>query len=115
MGGAAARCCHDKPELESGLPDLDEFGIQKLLKVIATAQSRNYVVMGVSGNLLAEERQEAMKRFRQGGFKLSAHVQVGEPPAAFKASVQEKLLAEKQEKAEAEARRKKAEAERKKA
>merc|ERR1712217_547852 len=68
----------------------------------------------VKGNLLAEQRKATLDRFATNGFRRVAQVVMGEPPAEYKAKVQDKILADKKATAEAEWKKKKAEKERKK-
>merc|ERR1712110_832577 len=75
---------------------------------------RNYVVMEVKSNLVAADRIETLKRFNGPHFKKVAHVVMGEPAKEYKEKQLEKLLQEKQEKADLEWKAKKAEEERKK-
>merc|ERR1711972_121109 len=76
---------------------------------------RNYVVMEVKANLVEAERAENLKRFPASKFKRSAYVAIGEPNKEFKDKQLDILLKDKQEKAEAEWKVKKAERERKRA
>eukprot|EP00404_Azadinium_spinosum_P025042 CAMPEP_0180609066 /NCGR_PEP_ID=MMETSP1037_2-20121125/28564_1 /TAXON_ID=632150 /ORGANISM="Azadinium spinosum, Strain 3D9" /LENGTH=905 /DNA_ID=CAMNT_0022628445 /DNA_START=58 /DNA_END=2771 /DNA_ORIENTATION=- len=113
-GGYRKNCSNDKPKANFGLPFMDDMSVRRIISAIAPAFHRNYVVMEVKGNLLAEERKEVLARFAGPDFKKVAHVTMGEPPAEFKSYVQELLLKDKVVKAEAEARSKKAEANKKK-
>merc|ERR1711879_552357 len=80
-----------------------------ILKEVVPTMHRNFVVVDVKGNLLADERKAAVARYADADFKKVAHVLMGEPPADFKTYVQGFMLKDKQEKADA---KKKKEAER---
>eukprot|EP00913_Durusdinium_trenchii_P003163 g2924.t1 len=103
--------CNDKPDLQTGLPLLDDFSARKILGVVAPTQPRNYVVMEIKSNLLRDERQLFIRRFKRPGFKVVAQVMMGEPPAEFKAEVHKILLEEKQKKADEEWQQRKAQRE----
>lgn len=96
------RSSNDKPEYNYGVPSMDDFSIRKLVASITTIVPRNYVIMEVKSNLLSNDRQEVLNRFSAPHFKKVAHVVMGEPPKDFKALQLERLLQEKQEKANAE-------------
>merc|ERR1719247_1485673 len=66
---------------------------------------RDFLLMELKANLIAEERKKALARFPGSTFKKVAVVAVGEPPEDFKAKTQERLLADKKEKAEWEKQR----------
>merc|ERR1712061_171063 len=108
------RSSNDKPEPNFGLPLMDDLSVSRVISAIAPVLQRNYVVMEVKGNLLIDERKALLARFTSPNFKKVAQVAMGEPPADFKSYVQELLIKEKTVKAEAEAKKKKAEAIRKK-
>merc|ERR1711948_59668 len=76
---------------------------------------RHYVVMEVKQNLVASDRAENLKRFNMPHFKKIAKVMMGEPKSDYKARVHVDVLKDKQQKSDAEWRKKKAEKERKKA
>merc|ERR1719384_889524 len=82
-----------------------------MIHSVAPTLKRNYVVMEVRNNLLASERKSTLDMFGD-NFKKVALVVMGEPPEDFKASVYQRLLQEKREKAASDARRKWAQAER---
>merc|ERR1711920_60839 len=100
---------------ESGLPLLDDMSVRRILKALAPAVERNYVVMEVEKNLLAAERKKAVAMFPSQSFKRICQVRMGEPDEDFKAAVHESILKGKKTKAEAEAKRKRQERDRKKA
>merc|ERR1712060_729099 len=102
------RTSNDKPEIGSGLRDLDDGSVLRFLKSIAAIHNRNYVVQEVRGNLISEERTALMATFPKSRFKRIASVQVGEPTLEFKQKTQETILTRKQNVADAEFRAKKA-------
>jgi hypothetical protein len=106
---------NDKPSLSFGLPGLDDFSVRNVIKSIAPCVPRNYVVMEVKSNLLSAERKEIIKKFNYPCFKKVAHVVMGKPAASFKGMVQDKLLKEKQAKADVAWKAKKEADDRKKA
>jgi len=75
---------------------------------------RNFVVMEVKENLVAEDRAAILKRFPRTLYKRVAKVVMGEPKAEFKSLVKEKILKQKQVKAEQRYMAQKAEKERNK-
>merc|ERR1712217_206507 len=81
----------------------------KSILAIAPLIPRHYVIMEVKQNLVAADRKELLKRFRQPHFKRVAKVVMGEPAADYKKKVHAQLLEEKQKKADADRNRKKAE------
>merc|ERR1712032_1044423 len=72
------------------------------------------IVMEVKSNLLQDDRQKVLERFGAPHFKKVAHVVMGEPNADFKQMSLDKLLQEKQAKADVAWKAKKAEEKRKK-
>eukprot|EP00429_Kryptoperidinium_foliaceum_P083983 CAMPEP_0176217372 /NCGR_PEP_ID=MMETSP0121_2-20121125/17660_1 /TAXON_ID=160619 /ORGANISM="Kryptoperidinium foliaceum, Strain CCMP 1326" /LENGTH=922 /DNA_ID=CAMNT_0017556503 /DNA_START=15 /DNA_END=2781 /DNA_ORIENTATION=+ len=92
----------DKPDMKFGIPMLEDFTVRKVLSTIAPTVPRSYVVPELTSNLLAEDRKAVARRFASAGFVCKAVVLMGEPDAAYKAYVQELMLAEKQAKADAE-------------
>merc|ERR1711972_400604 len=105
---------NDKPDFNFGIPAMDDMSAHRTMNSIAPVVPRNYVVMEVKQNLVQADRKENLKRFSAPHFKKIAHVVMGEPSAEYKKFVQQKLLEEKQAKADAEWKVKKAEKERKK-
>merc|ERR1719210_642061 len=93
---------------------MDDFSVRRVLNSIAPVVPRNYVVMEVKQNLVAADRKENLMRFSAPHYKKIARVAMGEPSDAYKKVQLDVLLKEKQEKAEAVWKAKKAEAERKK-
>merc|ERR1712008_5752 len=93
-----------------GIPLLDDSSVSNVLAAAAPAMERNFVVMGVKANLVAEDRKAALERFAGSRFTKVAKVIMGESSAEYKAWIQEQILASKRQKAEVDARKKKAEA-----
>jgi len=104
---------NDKPEAKFNIPALDDWSVRRVLKAIAPAMQKSYVVPELKANLLATEREKALKHFPAQDFKRKAVVVMGEPNAEFKTRVQTLLMAEKTAKTEAEKKKKAQEAERK--
>jgi len=90
---------------------MDDGSVRRLLCHVAPTTGRSFVVPELKDNLLAASRKESLKRWA--GFKKTAMVVMGPPPAEFKEKVQALILAEKKAKAETERKRKAAEEERK--
>eukprot|EP00933_Yihiella_yeosuensis_P025995 TRINITY_DN2017_c0_g1_i1.p1 TRINITY_DN2017_c0_g1~~TRINITY_DN2017_c0_g1_i1.p1 ORF type:complete len:831 (-),score=286.51 TRINITY_DN2017_c0_g1_i1:267-2759(-) len=105
---------NDKPTFAYGLAGMDDMSVQRVQRTISASVPRNYVVMEVASNLVAEERAATLKRFNHPKYKKVALVVMGKPSDEFKQKVQARLLAEKQEKSDMEWRVKKAEKERQK-
>eukprot|EP00930_Biecheleria_cincta_P085389 TRINITY_DN74781_c0_g1_i1.p1 TRINITY_DN74781_c0_g1~~TRINITY_DN74781_c0_g1_i1.p1 ORF type:complete len:934 (-),score=226.17 TRINITY_DN74781_c0_g1_i1:110-2860(-) len=103
---------HDKPDLQAGIPLVDDWSIRRILQAIVATQPRNYVVMEVKSNLVKQEREQLLKRFKRSCYRTIAEVVMGEPDADFKTKVHQALLEEKQQKADEEWSRRKAEKER---
>jgi len=112
--GYSWRTSNDKPDMGFGLQLLDDYSVTEVMAEAAPVTERNFVVMAVKGNLIAEDRKAALARFAGNGFTKVAKVIMGESPAEYKDWIQEQMLASKRLKAEAEARKKKAELARKK-
>merc|ERR1711988_1535066 len=106
---------NDKPRPDFGVPHLDDFSARRVVNSIASVVPRHYVVMEVKQNLLANDRKNNLKRFPGHAFKRVAKVVMGEPKAGFKTLVKDKLLKDKQVKAEREWKNKQEEKARKKA
>lgn len=96
---------NDSPDMNFGIPLLDDLSVRKLLSVIAPTLSRSFLVMELKANLIPEERKVALTRF--GAFKKIGIVAMGEPSDDYKAWVHASMLADKEAKAE-EVRKKKA-------
>merc|ERR1712106_1204280 len=100
------------PDMNFGIPLLDDLSVRKLLEVIAPTLDRNFLVMELKNNIMSETRQAAIARFSD--FKKVAVVAMGEPSADYTAKVHASMLAEKKKKAEAEQKKKEKEEARKK-
>lgn len=112
--GAHWQNSNDKPNMNFGLPGMEDNSVRRVINTVASIVPRNYVVMEVKSNLVAAERAETLQRFSAPHFKKIARVAMGEPKADFKQGQLDSLLKEKQEKATEAWKRKKAEVERKK-
>jgi len=106
---------NDKPDMNFGIPMMDDSSVRRVLNSVISSQPRNYVVMEVKANLMLEERQDLMRRFYQPFYKKVAVIVVGEPTEEFKSKAQESMLREKQVALEQDRLRKRVERERKKA
>ena len=109
------RSSNDKPEMDFGLPLLDDMSVSKVIKAVANVLPRNFIIPEVKANLTAEERSICLARFPSHCYKKVVKVVVGEPPQDYKTFIQQALLKDKKAKAEAEMLQKKEEAARKKA
>merc|ERR1712060_799767 len=87
----------------------------KILKALVPALDRNFVVMEVKKNLLADERKKVLAAFPAHSFRRVCQVRMGDPDEEFKAGVLDHILSEKKAKAEKEAKRKRDARDRKKA
>jgi len=105
---------NDKPEFNFGLPGMDDLSIRRVINAVAPVVPRNYVIMEVKSNLVATERSDVLRRFSAPHFKKVGHVVMGEPSEEFKQVQLDKLVKEKQDKADIAWRAKKAEEKRKK-
>merc|ERR1712129_659545 len=113
MGGYSQRTSNDRPDLNFGIPMMDDLSVRNSLVSLTPAIKRNYLVMELKNNLLAEKRQKALQRFNGPNFKKVALVLMGEPTAEYKKKVQTLMLAEKTAEAEVGKKKKAAEDERK--
>eukprot|EP00931_Biecheleriopsis_adriatica_P023800 TRINITY_DN1495_c0_g2_i1.p1 TRINITY_DN1495_c0_g2~~TRINITY_DN1495_c0_g2_i1.p1 ORF type:complete len:936 (-),score=282.25 TRINITY_DN1495_c0_g2_i1:58-2499(-) len=91
---------NDKPDMAFGIPSLDDGTVKTILQTALSVSNRDLVVMEVQGNLLKEERQKLLKRFRLPHLKRVAKVLVGQPSDEFWQATLDKLLQEKQEKSD---------------
>merc|ERR1712187_103997 len=105
---------NDKPKFNLGVQGLDDLSAGKIIKTVASLVPRNYVVMEVKDNLVAADRQANLKKFSSRHFKKIAHVVMGEPDAAHKELVKNKLLKVKQAKLDAQFKQQQAEKAKKK-
>jgi len=108
-----SRPSNDKPDMQFGLPMMDDKSIQKVLSATVGLQRRNFVVMEMHANLMKDSRSKLLASFTE--FKKVALVVAGEPPSPFKKMTQEAILEEKQAAANADFKRKLDEEKRKKA
>jgi len=106
---------NDKPDFNFGIQYMDDFSVQRVVNAIAPFMPRNYVVMEVKQNLVADERKTNLQRFTLPHFKKVAHVVMGDPSEAFQAKVHKKMLDDKQEEEDRKWKMKTLEVERKRA
>lgn len=106
---------NDKPDMNFGIPMLDDMSVRRVLASVVATQPRNYIVMEVKGNLTAEERKVLVQRFSAPHYRRIAEVVIGEPPATYKKWVQSQILKDRQEQLTQEWSARKAEKEKKKA
>jgi len=119
LGGAvqelvAQRGSNDKPEMGFGIAMMDDGSVRRVLHAVAPLQKRNYVMMEVKSNLLKEERKDMVSKWSASGYKRTAAVMMGQPPAALTARCHKLKLKAKQEAADAAFAVKKAEEQKKK-
>ncbi|CAK9048855.1 Heterogeneous nuclear ribonucleoprotein U (hnRNP U) (Scaffold-attachment factor A) (SAF-A), partial [Durusdinium trenchii] len=105
---------NDKPIFQYGLPSMDDQSMMRVLQSISPMTPRNYVVMEVKSNLVAEERAQILKRFPSTSFKKVARVVMGEPKEEYKTRVRNQILKVKQHKSDVTWRMKKAQQEQRK-
>merc|ERR1719265_2211525 len=98
-GGYNAHASNDKPNMDFGIPLLDDSSVQKTLEGVAPALKRDFVHMELKNNLLSADRTKVLARFPSSNFKKVAVVAMGEPPAAVIAKAHERTLADKVEQA----------------
>jgi len=94
--GYAITGSNDKPDMYFQVRELDDGTARKALHMVAPLQKRNYIVMEVRGNLVAEERKEFVSKFSTANFKTTAMVMVGDPTTEFKKRSQQLILSDKQ-------------------
>merc|ERR1712194_797369 len=92
------KSCNDAPAMEFGIRELDGSDLSQMIQAVTPSQRRNYVAMEVKKNLIAEERKAVLAQFDAQAYKKVAVVVMGEPPAAYKANVHAKLIADKKKK-----------------
>merc|ERR1712129_429189 len=85
----------DSPDMNFGIPLLDDLSVRKLLEVIAPTLDRNFLVMELKNNIVSETRQAAIARFSD--FKKVAEA---EQKKKEKEEARKKLFEEKKRKAE---------------
>lgn len=96
---------NDQPSMDFGLKELDGGTTRQVFHAIAPRLHRNYIVMEVQRNLLAEDRRKALAAFNAPHFKRVAMVVMGEPPEDFKVEVRENLLQARRDKVAADVRK----------
>lgn len=111
---ATLKSSNDKPEMNFGITNLDDFSPQKVLKIVAPLVPRHYLIMEVEKNLLKDARKEMMNKFKGPHYRRVARVVIGKPDDNHLSKVASVLLEEKQAKINTEWKLKKAEFERKK-
>jgi len=97
----SAGSSRDKADISFGIPLMDDLSVQRVLNTIASTVRRNYVVMELRSNLIADERKSALHRFSSPDFKKVATVIMGEPSSDHKEYVQKAMLADRKSKADA--------------
>lgn len=110
--GQTQKGSNDKPEMNFGIPLMDDMSVANVLTRITPALQRNILVMELRSNLLASERKAALIRFGEFGFNRVARVMIGEPSAEYKDTVRNLLHKDKVAKAEVEKKRRAQEDER---
>lgn len=106
---------NDKPEFRFGISDMDDLSIRRMIQCMASLQKRNYIIMEIRGNLSKETRVASLGHFFDDAFKKKAYVVMGTPDAEFKKKNLELMLKDKQEQSDAQFKKEKEEAARKKA
>lgn len=99
--------CSDRPSMDFGIREIDDYTLLKTVQSLAPMFKRDYVVMEVRNNLLAEERSKVLSNLWTDDFKKTAIVVMGEPPQTFKEKAHMLLLEEKKKQVASEVRRKK--------
>lgn len=107
-----AKASNDKPDMNLGVPQLDDGSVKFLLTLAASIQERDLVIMEVKGNFVAKDRQEGLKPFQLPHHNKVGRVMIGAPTGPYKEYVHAKMLKEKQAVADAEFANKKQERER---
>merc|ERR1719188_2848285 len=74
--------------------------VRRVLNSVVASQPRNYVVMEIKSNLLAEGRAETLKRFNTPHYSRVAQITMGKPTGDFKAKVHDQLRRLKQQQVE---------------
>merc|ERR1712066_792703 len=89
--------CNEHPDIYFTLEAIDKGHLLRRMRAVAAMQRRNYVLMDVRNNLIADSREELLKTFSSNAFKKIAHVQLGDGNAEFKKKALEVALKNKQE------------------
>mmetsp|Transcript_105937 Transcript_105937/g.188413 ORF Transcript_105937/g.188413 Transcript_105937/m.188413 type:complete len:999 (+) Transcript_105937:5-3001(+) len=105
----SSKASNDRLDVTFGMPHIDDGTVKQILQSVATAQQRDVVYMEVRGNLIEEDRKQALTKFRLPCYKKVAKVLMGEPADDFVQFMQDKLLKEKKAKAEVDAQSKRQE------
>eukprot|EP00927_Polykrikos_kofoidii_P028866 TRINITY_DN2506_c0_g2_i1.p1 TRINITY_DN2506_c0_g2~~TRINITY_DN2506_c0_g2_i1.p1 ORF type:complete len:942 (+),score=205.36 TRINITY_DN2506_c0_g2_i1:76-2901(+) len=109
--GYSAKSSNDKPGLEFGLPCLDDLSVNTVIAAVAPALERDFVVMELKDNLIADMRKVSLARFVGPEVRRVAKVIMGEPTDSYKEWVRDAVLVAKRKKVESDAKRKQAEKE----
>ncbi|CAE7517995.1 vps25 [Symbiodinium sp. CCMP2456] len=64
---ASVKASNDRPEMNFGMPHLDEGTVKQILQAAAATQQRDILFLEVRNNLLKEERKQAMRETLFGG------------------------------------------------
>merc|ERR1711920_295749 len=91
---------------------IDDGSARRILTSGACVQQRNLIVMEVKGNLTRDERMAALRRCGAANLKKVARVMIGAPTGGYRDLVLKRVLKEKQEKADAAFKVKRAESKR---
>mmetsp|Transcript_64912 Transcript_64912/g.186776 ORF Transcript_64912/g.186776 Transcript_64912/m.186776 type:complete len:595 (+) Transcript_64912:102-1886(+) len=73
-----ARLCNDRPDLNLGLPSLEDGSAKRTLITAAATQRRDIVIMEVRGNLMKTDRMLALRPFKMPHFRRLAWVMAGQ-------------------------------------
>lgn len=87
---------NDRPDLQTGIPHIDDGSVKYCLLSVLPLQKRHLVLVEMKGNLLREERKDLVSKFRLNHRKV-AMIMVGEPAHCIKEKAHKALLREKQE------------------
>jgi len=90
------RSSNDRPDMNLGIPQLDDGSVKSLLAIAAASQRRPMIIMEVKGNLTKKDRIDMVKNFRVPHFRKVAWVMVGDPDDKFKVHTVERALQDKQ-------------------
>merc|ERR1712194_449882 len=101
------------PDMRFGVSQLDYRSVRSLIWTVAATLKRNYIVPELKQNLVSSDRASLLVNFNAPQFKKSATVLMGEPSSEYKHRVHSRILKGKQDKADAEKKRKIQEAARK--
>eukprot|EP00930_Biecheleria_cincta_P068818 TRINITY_DN56642_c0_g1_i1.p1 TRINITY_DN56642_c0_g1~~TRINITY_DN56642_c0_g1_i1.p1 ORF type:complete len:1014 (+),score=321.33 TRINITY_DN56642_c0_g1_i1:73-3042(+) len=99
---ASIKASNDRPDMNFGMPHLDDGTVKQILVAAAATQMRDVVYMEVRGNLMKADRKEALSKFRLPHFTKVAKILMGEPTDEFRQAAMERLIEAKQAKIDAE-------------